>query len=72
MKEQIFNWGAQSTSLEAGYKMFGTGDTSENKTTKSPISQTSQPKICAEIGTLTAFRLMNQAAQIHIHNKVDC
>lgn len=48
--------------------MFCVGETLENED-KNP-SWALQYQICVEIGTIMAFRVMNEAAQICIHNKV--
>lgn len=47
--------------------MFGAGDTSRNKKTKRLPSWTSQSRIYVKN---MAFRFMNQATQIHIHNRI--
>lgn len=49
--------------------MFGAEATSGNKKTKSLPSWTSQSGICIEI---MAFRFMNQATKVHIHNTGCC
>lgn len=49
--------------------MFGAGDTSGNKKTKSLHLWISKSGICVEIGTIMVFRLMNHATQIHIQIK---
>ena len=50
--------------------MFGVGGISGNKKTKSLPSWTSQSPISCEIGTITAFRVMSEAAQICSNNKM--